>query len=179
MVADLEMKERVMLDRTPVAAIKGVSADEVDCTSNVATVAPCHHEQNIVGHALADQGKELPVEVWPAPFAGGGFHVSGVGIITCRFCYGAGSAPVDHYAGSKRLTPFLAQCLALARRQRFEKILVGFIAFIEEMELLVLAQQKILCLKGGDVFFGGEGDMGGGYAQLVRKRFQAARQCAA
>src|SRR5690606_21602020 len=94
-------------------------------------------------------------------------------------CYVAASEPVDLNAGSKRLTPFLAQCLALARRQRFEKILVGFVAFIEEVELLVLAQQKILCLKGGDVFFGGEGDMGGGYAQLVRKRFQAARKCAA
>src|SRR5690606_13904173 len=59
------------------------------------------------------------------------------------------------------------------------KILVGFVAFIEEVELLVLAQQKILSLERGNVFFGGEGDMGGGDTELVRERFQAAGKGAA
>src|SRR5690606_40616823 len=151
MVADLEMQERVMLDRAPVAAIKGLGADEVDCASNVAAVASCHHKQNVIGHALANSGKELPVEVWPAPFARAGFHVEGVEIVPDGFCYVAASEPVDLDPGSERLAPFLAQRLALAGSQRSQKILVGFVAFIEEVELLVLAQQKILSLERGNV----------------------------
>src|SRR5690606_41473449 len=63
----------------------------------------------------------------------------------------AASEPVDLDPGSERLAPFLAQRLALAGSQRSQKILVGFVAFIEEVELLVLAQQKILSLERGNV----------------------------
>mgnify|MGYP007130804003 CR=1 FL=1 len=55
MVADLEMQEGVVFNTAPVAAKKRVGADEIDCASNIATVAPCHHQQNIIGHLLANQ----------------------------------------------------------------------------------------------------------------------------
>jgi inorganic pyrophosphatase len=57
-VADLEMQEGVVLDAAPVAAVEGVGADEVDRAGDVAAAAAGHDQEDVVGHALADQREE-------------------------------------------------------------------------------------------------------------------------
>ena len=57
-VANLEMQERVMFDRAPVAAEQGVRADEIDGAGDPAAVAPGHHQQHVLRHFLADQREE-------------------------------------------------------------------------------------------------------------------------
>src|SRR5579883_2523095 len=54
-VADLEMQERMMLDRAPVPAEQRVRADEIDRTRDPAVIAAGHHQQHVASHALADQ----------------------------------------------------------------------------------------------------------------------------
>ena len=39
MVADFEMQERMVLDAAPVAAVKAVGADKIDCAGDVAAIA--------------------------------------------------------------------------------------------------------------------------------------------
>src|SRR5581483_584933 len=68
-VADLEMQERMMLDRAPVAPEQRVRADEVDRAGDPAVIAAGHHQEHVAGHATADQRIERAVEIWPAPFA--------------------------------------------------------------------------------------------------------------
>src|ERR1700722_10794593 len=74
-IADLEMQERMMLDRTPVAAEQRVAADEIDGARDVAASALRHHEQDAFGHRLADEGEELARQVRPSPFARARLHV--------------------------------------------------------------------------------------------------------
>ena len=54
-IADFEMQHRVMLDRAPMAAIEGVGADEIDGARDPAAGALGHHQEDAVGHALADK----------------------------------------------------------------------------------------------------------------------------
>src|SRR3954471_20924818 len=68
-IADLEMQEGMMLDRTPVAAEQRVRADEVDRARDPAIVATGHHQEHVLAHGLADQRKEFPRQIRPAPFA--------------------------------------------------------------------------------------------------------------
>ncbi len=74
-VADLEVEERVMLDRTPVAAEQRVRSDKIDCARDPFFVALCHHQQHVVGHGIADLRKELAREVRSPPFARAGLHI--------------------------------------------------------------------------------------------------------
>src|SRR5690349_2426509 len=68
-VADLEMQERMMLDRAPVAAEQRIRADKIDGARDPSAVAPGHDQENVLAHALADQRKELAREIGPAPLA--------------------------------------------------------------------------------------------------------------
>jgi len=68
-VADLEMQERVMLDRAPVAAEQRIRADEIDRARDPAVVALRHHQEHVLAHGFADQRKEFSREIRPAPFA--------------------------------------------------------------------------------------------------------------
>src|SRR5690606_28002356 len=137
-VADLEMEKGVVLNRTPVAADKGVRADEVDRARDVAAVAARHHEQYVVGHALADQREEPAVEVGAAPFARASFHIEGIEIVPNGFREIPAGEPIDLNVSNKCLAPLLAQGLPLAGGERCQEIFVGRISFVEEMELLVL-----------------------------------------
>src|SRR5262249_27020262 len=68
-VAELKMQERMVFDCAPIPAVEGVSADEIDSSSNPATGVARHHQQNAVLHLLADDGKKVACKIRSAPFA--------------------------------------------------------------------------------------------------------------
>ena len=68
-VADLEMQERPVLDRAPVAAVKRVIADEIDRAGDIAPAAARHHQEDAVGERRPDQVEERTGQVGAAPFA--------------------------------------------------------------------------------------------------------------
>src|SRR5688572_5223512 len=68
-VAGLEMQVRVMLDGAPIAAVKRIAADEVQRPRDHPARAAAHDQQNALGHLLANQAEEFPVEIGRAPFA--------------------------------------------------------------------------------------------------------------
>ena len=94
-VAELEMQERVVLDRAPVAAIQRVGADEVERAGNLSAGALGHDQQDVVAHALADQREERAGEVGPAPFARAGLHVEGEERIPGRLGQVGAGEPMD------------------------------------------------------------------------------------
>src|SRR3954452_14629676 len=53
-IADLEMQERMMLDRAPIAAEQRIGADKIDRARDPATVPLGHYQQHVLAHGLAD-----------------------------------------------------------------------------------------------------------------------------
>src|SRR5262249_61554968 len=68
-VAEFEMKERVVLDRAPVPSKQRVRTNKVDRPRAPSRGAFGHHQEDSVSHPLADQGEEAAGEVGPAPLA--------------------------------------------------------------------------------------------------------------
>src|SRR5690606_22813403 len=98
MVADLEMQERMILDATPVPAEKRIAADEIDRPRDIAAAALGRDQQDILGHALADQAVEFPVQIGTAPFAAAGIQVEGKELVPDGFGEIRACQPVDLYA---------------------------------------------------------------------------------
>ena len=121
-VAQLEMQERVVLDRAPVAAVERVAADEVDRARDVAPGALRHHQQHLVAHGLADQRIELAREIRPAPFARAGLHVEREERVPDAFGQIGAGEPVHLDAVFQRARALAPDRLALARRERAEEI---------------------------------------------------------
>src|SRR5690606_11470828 len=121
----------------PVAAVERIGADEVDGAGDVASAALCHHQQDIVGHALADQRIEGAGQVGAAPFAAAGIHVESEELVPDVFGEVAAGEPVYGDAALERGPALLLQRLALARGQRVQKSVVVAITLIDEVELLV------------------------------------------
>src|SRR4029079_14228340 len=71
-VADLEMQTGMLLDGAPIAAIERIGANEVEGAGDGAAIALGEHEEDLVGHALADQAEEFAREIGRAPFARAG-----------------------------------------------------------------------------------------------------------
>ena len=141
-VAQLEMQERVVLDRAPVPAVERVAADEVDRARDVAPGAFRHHQQHLVGHRLADQRIEFARQIGPAPFARAGVHVEGEESVPDAFGQVAAGEPLHLDAVLERAGALAPDRLALARRERREEIVEGRVAGILPMELLVVALQE-------------------------------------
>src|SRR5262249_9117400 len=141
-VADLEMQKRVMLDRAPVAAEQGVGADEIDGACDPAVVAPRHDQQDVLGHALADQREEGTVEIGPAPFTRASLHVEGKEGVPRFFSDVATVERMDCDSGGKRLSPFAPDRLAVARIEGCEKIIEAAIAVILPVKLLIGSLQE-------------------------------------
>lgn len=116
MVTDLEMQEGMILDAAPMATIKRIRAYEVDCPRNIAPIAFRHHQQHIIGHALADKRIELPREIRPAPFAAAGIHVEGEELVPDVFGEVASGQPVDLDTVFQRRTAFLSAPFACAKK---------------------------------------------------------------
>src|SRR6187551_1609964 len=67
-VTQLEMQKGVMLDCTPISAVEGVGADEMDRARNPSPGAARHNQQNAIAHFLAHNGKKLTGQIGAAPF---------------------------------------------------------------------------------------------------------------
>ena len=67
-VAKLEVQERLVDQRPPVAAIERIRPDEVERAGYRPPPGKGQHQQNPVCHPLAQQGEGLPREVGCAPF---------------------------------------------------------------------------------------------------------------
>ena len=136
-VADLEMQERVVLVAAPVPAIERDVADEVDRTGDVASLALGHHQQDALGHTLAEQAEERAVEIGPAPFARAGIRVELVERIPMgRGQVGPGDV-LDGDALAQGVAALAPDRLALARGQGTEEILEPCIALVGPVKLLV------------------------------------------
>ena len=143
-VADLEMQERVVLDRAPIAAVERIGADEIDGACDPAAGAARHHQQDAVAHSFADDRKEFAGEIGPAPFARAGFHVEGEEGVPDALRQVVAGEPVDLDAGAQRFLALPPDRLAFARGKRREEIVEGRVAAILPMELLVGALQEVV-----------------------------------
>ena len=57
-VADFEMQKRMVLDASPIAAVKRIGTNEVECARNAFSIAAGKDEQNSVRHPLPDKREE-------------------------------------------------------------------------------------------------------------------------
>ena len=117
-VANLEMQERVLLDRPPIAAVERIRADHVQRARHVAPGALGEHQEQPVGHRRPEQAEAAPVEIGRAPFARAGVHVEGEERVPMRLAEVAARDPFDLDAAGHRLAPFLTDRLPLARDER-------------------------------------------------------------
>src|SRR5260370_5707818 len=137
-VADLEMQKRVMFDRAPVAAEQRIGADEIDGAGDPAAVAPGHHQQHVLGHALADARGEATSEVTPAPSPRACLHVEGEEAVPRAFGAAAAVERVDRDAAGQGIAPFAPDRLAVARIEGGEKILETAVTLVVPVKLLVV-----------------------------------------
>jgi hypothetical protein len=114
-VADLEMKIGMLLDRAPIAAIERVGADEVKRPRHVATGALGEHEQDLSGHGFAEQAEAAPREIGRAPFARAGVHVEREERIPMGLGEVTPGHPFDLYSIGERVAPLLPNRLPFAR----------------------------------------------------------------
>ncbi len=115
-VAELEVQERVVLGRAPVASEQRVRAAKVDGARDEASGALGHHQHDVLRHPFADQRIELPREIGPAPFARAGLHVEleeGVPGLLGEVLAGE---PVHGDTGGQRIAPLALDGFALAGR---------------------------------------------------------------
>src|SRR5947209_997835 len=141
-IADFEMQEWVLLDRTPVAAVERVVADKIQRPGDVVPSAFGDNQQDAIGKRFADHREEFTIEIRPAPFARAGVHVEGEERIPMCFGNVAAGDPFDADAVVQRGFALFADGLALTRGEIGEERLEARISRIEEMELLSSALQK-------------------------------------
>src|SRR5579885_3216357 len=140
-IADLEMQERMMLDRAPMAAEQRAVADEVDRPGDEAAGPLRHDQHGLVRHGLPDEGKEFAGQVGTPPLARAGLHVECEEGVPRGFGKVRPAEPRHVDAGRKRVAAFAPDGLALARRTRGVEIVEGRKAGIVPMELLVGAHE--------------------------------------
>src|SRR3569833_391454 len=141
-VADLEMQERVVLDRTPVAAEQRIAADEVDRACDPPALTLGHYEQHVLGHAVPDQRKEFAVQIGPAPFARAGLHIEIEKRVPGVLGDIVAGEPVDGDAsGCQGVPTFAFDRLAVPRIERAEEFVEAGKALIVPVELLVGSPQ--------------------------------------
>ena len=117
-VADLEMQERPVLDRAPVAAVERVVADEIDRAGDIAPGAARHHQEHAVGERRADQIEESAGEIGAAPFARARMHVELEERVPMLWSNCRAGQPFDRDVAVQRVAPLALDRLALARGER-------------------------------------------------------------
>ena len=171
------MQERLLLARAPVASVERLRADEIERAGDIAAVAAGHDQQDPVGHALADQREEAPVEIRPAPFPRAGVHVEGEEGIPGRFRQAWPGEEVDLDAAGEGVAALPADRLPLARGEGVEEIVEIAVAFVDEMELLVGALEKPGFAEQRPFRFLGEGHVHRRGAALGGKGHGSAGEC--
>ncbi|MNE52132.1 hypothetical protein D3C80_1467900 [compost metagenome] len=114
MIADFEMQEGMILDTAPVTAVERITTDKIDRAGDITTIASCHDQQNVIGHAAAYQRIEATGQIWSAPFAAAGIHVESEELIPDILGQVGAGQPVDRNSILQCGAAFLFQRLALA-----------------------------------------------------------------
>src|SRR5215467_1835068 len=138
-VADLEMQERVVLNRAPVPAVERIRADEIDGAGDPAAVAFSHHQQDAVRHLLADHRIERAREIGPSPLARSGFHVELEKGVPRAFGEVGAGQPMHGDSIRQRIVALAPDGLAFAGGERSEKVLESSVARVLPVELAVRA----------------------------------------
>src|SRR5262245_37430050 len=113
-IADLEMKEGVVLDAAPVTAVERVLADEIERARDIAVPALGENERHALRHACRKQAEALPRQIGRAPFARAGVHVEGEEGVEMRLGDVAAHQPFDGDAALERLAALPPDGLPLA-----------------------------------------------------------------
>ena len=159
MVAQFEMQEGVVFGAAPVASVQRVAPDEVQRRGNGPAVAFRQHQQDVIAHGRVEFVKGPARQIGRAPFARPGVLVEGPEMVpVLRLDLISGQRP-DGTAKALRNAAFLAQGLALARRQLCQEIVIAGIARIFPVKLLRCPPQKAQGRAPVCLGFGAEGDM--------------------
>ncbi len=158
-ITHLEVQERMVLDRAPVAPEQRLRADEIDGPRDPASLALRHHQQHVVAHGLADQRIEFSIEIGAAPFARPGLHVELEIGVPGILGDGVAGELVNGDAVGQRIAAFAADGLAVPRGQCREKILECRVAVIVPVELLVGSLQESRFGEAGPFLLPREGDV--------------------
>ena len=140
-IAGLEMQHRAVVAAPPVAAIERVGTDQVHGARDGLAIFHGEDEEQVIGHALAQQGETETREIGRAPFAAAGVDVEMVEGVEMIFGDRV-ACQVDEGEAVLRFCALLAQVLALGGRKRGEEIVEAFVAVIHPTELLVGARQE-------------------------------------
>src|ERR1043165_9318716 len=123
------------LARAPIAAEQYALAQKVQRPSNTTPGAFRQNEYDLLTHAFAHVREERAREVRPAPFSAAGVHVEGEEGVPMRFRDIAPAKPLEFHPFVEYRRAFLAQRLALGRRQVREEILEAGVTAVVPMEL--------------------------------------------
>src|SRR5208337_2515121 len=122
-----------------------------------------HHEEDALGHRRADQAEEGSGQIGTAPFARAGVHVELEERVPVLRTDGRTGDPFDRDIVAEGVPSLALDRLALARRERREKVVEGRESVAEKVELLAVADEEADALEPGGVLGGWEGhvDRGG------------------
>src|SRR5262249_6555995 len=159
-VAELEMEERMVLDRSPISAVKRLATDKIDSPGNPAPCAARRHKQDAIAHLVANDGKKIAREIGPPPFARAGFHIESKEGIPDRFGQIAAGQPMHLNTCPQGLLALAPDGLALAGGRRTKKILEARIPSFVQVKWPVCALKKASPAKQPPFGFGQKREMG-------------------
>ena len=135
------MQEGYVFQRAPLAAVKGVAADEVQRPGDGCSLAIGHDQGDAIGHRLAHHREEGARQIGSPPLAVARVHVEGEeGVPGVFVQVGAGQdADVETGLG---VAAFAADGLAPAGRQGPQEVVEGRVAVVAPDELHILARQQ-------------------------------------
>ena len=140
-VAELEVQERPVLDRSPVAPVNRLRAQEVERTGNPPPAPPRHHQHDAVAHGTADDREERTVEIGPPPLARAGVHVEVEERVPDRLGQ-FGAAQPDNLDAVLSFLALPPDGFPFARGEGGEKIVETLVTVIEPVELPVGACEQ-------------------------------------
>ncbi len=146
-IAELEMKEGTVLDRAPVAPVKCVGTDEIECPGHRSSFVKRKEHQRRIAHRLTDALEELRCQIRSSPLARAGMLIEAphgrpmVGV-------DVRAAKLDDFQSFDRCGSFLADRLALAAGEPAQEIVKAGIAAVEPMILKPVATQPSARLCG-------------------------------
>src|SRR3984893_3737632 len=135
-IAELEMKEGVLLDGPPIAPVERVQPEKINGARDIAAVALGHDKENMIAHRSAHMRKKCAAEIGPPPFALAGIHVEEKECVPMGFGDAGASQKLYRDATGERRLAFAADHLSLARREIGQKGVEIRVALVDEMKLL-------------------------------------------
>ena len=120
-IAKLEVEERNLVGRSPIAAVEGVRPNEIEGAGDRQSIATGEEQQDPIAHAFTDQVEELASQIWMAPLPRAGVlvetpHRVPIGTANLARREGFGS-PVPRRAAARSLRNVFRLRLLSAQRK--------------------------------------------------------------